>query len=63
MQVGYFRDEEIFYQKDSVVYEMGCRQTLDNDKAITVKFLYEEAQYSNKKMNGSVLAVGAVMPK
>ena len=47
MQVGYFRDEEIFYQKDSVVYEMGCRQTLDNDKAITIKLLYEEAEYSN----------------
>ena len=47
MQVGYFRDVEICYQKDLVVYEMGCRQTLDNDKAITIKFLYEEAEYSN----------------
>ena len=47
MQVGYFGDVEIFYQKESVVYEMGCRQTLDNDKAITIKFLYEEAGYSN----------------
>ena len=46
-QVGYFRDVEIFYQKDSIVYEMGCRQTLDNVKAITIKLLYEEAEYSN----------------
>ena len=46
MQVGNFRDVGDIYQKDSVACEMCCRQTLNSNKAITIKILYEE-EYSS----------------